>query len=84
MKKPGSLTGIIHLPDARLNFHFTFGNDPEEMTELKGEEARMIGHILNQALKLSPELQELMVSFAEYIKSAAEKAKDGNGQGSSD
>ena len=82
MSRPQSLTGVIHLPDAKLSFHLSFGNDQKGPTEIKGEEAKMIGHILNQTLKQSPELQELMVSFADYLKSAAEKAQKTGGQGS--
>ena len=81
MTKPKSLTGTIHLPDARLNFHLSFDNNQKGKIELKGEEAKMIGHILNQALKLSPGLQELMVNFADYLKEAAEKAQEGDGDG---
>lgn len=86
MKQFKSLTGVIHLgvvqlPDVRLNFHLNFGNGKEESIELKGEESKMIGNILNQALRLSPEWQELLINFADYLKSAMEKAQQGNGDG---
>jgi len=84
MRQPKSLTGVISLPDARLNFHLTFGDETKDTLEISGEETKIIGNILNQALRLSPEVQELLVKFADYIKDAAEKVRagDGDGQGS--
>ena len=80
MKRPGSLTGSIHLPDVQLNFHLSFGNDHKEVAEIKGEEAKIIGNVLNQALRFSPELQEVMSNFADYLESAVGKAREGGGQ----
>lgn len=81
MKKTQSVTGVLHLPDARLTFHVNFGDDQNIAIDLKGAESQMIGHILNQALRLSPDLQELLVTFADYLKAAAEKARHGEGDG---
>ena len=71
MKIPKSLTATIHLPDVRLNLHLSF--DGKEGAVLTGDEAKKIGRILDSALELSPELQELMLGFAEYIRRTTEK-----------
>jgi len=80
MKRPGSLTGVIHLPDVQMNFHMSFGDDHKEVVEIKGEEAKIICNVLNQALRFSPELQEVMSNFADYLESSVEKAREGDGQ----
>ena len=69
-----TLTGVIHLPDVRLNFNLYFGGETGEK-ETPGEESKLLGRIFEQAVALSPELQELMVDFAEFIKGVTEKAK---------
>ena len=71
---PKSLTGTIHLPDARLNFHLIFG-EGETKDQPEGEEAKLMGKILNQAVELSPELQELLVSFADHIHKVNNKGQ---------
>ncbi len=71
---PKSLTGVINLPDVRLNFHLSFDGE-KGGTEPRGEESKLLGRIFEQAVVLSPELQELMIDFAEFIKGVTEKAK---------
>ena len=63
-----SITGVIHLPDVRINFHLGFGEtEPQD-----GELAKM-GNILEKAEKLSPEFQELLGKFADFLKSEETK-----------
>lgn len=71
---PKSLTGTIHLPDVRLNFHLNFAVK-EGATDLEGEEAELLNSIFEQCITLSPELQEILVNFADHIKKAAEKTR---------
>ena len=70
MKIPKSLTATIHLPDARMDIHLSF--DGNEGAVLTGDEAKKIGRILNSALDLSPELQELVIGFADYVRRTTE------------
>ena len=69
---PKSLTGVIHLPDVRLNFHVNFAGKKGE-TDPQGEEAELLNSIFEQCISASPELQEILVNFADHIKKAAEK-----------
>lgn len=66
--KPKSVTGVIHLPKARLNFYLSF--DDKESAETVGQEAEMIGRILEKAVDLSPRLREILGEFAEQLKQA--------------
>lgn len=76
-----SVTGVLRLPELRLNFYLSF-----EETEPKGEDtekigrddAEKIGKIMNQAFGLSPEMTELLVKFAEFLEKHVEKP---SGQG---
>lgn len=77
MKNPKSLTGTIHLPDARLSFHLSFdGKGVEDDSE--GDETRLLGSILDQAINLPPEMQELLIKFADYIREVVEKCGQGH------
>ena len=67
MTRPKFLTGVIHLPNARLNFDLSFdGKEPEPCCV--GQEAKMIGRILEKTVDLSPELQAIIIDFAEHLK----------------
>ncbi len=80
---PKSLSGVIHLPDARLNFHLSFEGQDGEKGEAKaapvGGEAKALGRILDQAVTSSPEVQELLIHFADYIKRTAKEKSEGQG-----
>lgn len=69
MNLPKSLTGSIHLPDARMTFYLSFDQNGEKpaSTAPEGDEAKIIGRILDKAMGASPELRDLLVSFADYI-----------------
>jgi len=68
-----SVTGVLHLPEFRLNFYLSFNE-----TEPKGEDAKKIGSIMDQASDLSPEMQEVLIKFADFLEKHAEKP---SGQG---
>lgn len=67
MTRPKSLTGVIQLPNARLNFHLSFDGKETEPCCV-GQEAKMMGRILEKTLELSPELQDIIIDFAEHLK----------------
>jgi len=69
MLNPKSVTGVLRLPDVLLNFYLTFGEDGKrKKTGKKDEGVELIGKILGQADKLAPEMQELLVKFAEFLE----------------
>lgn len=67
MATPKSLTGVIRLPDAHLHFYLSF-DEKAPKTGVEGGELKSIGRILMQAEKLSPEMQEVLVKFAEFLE----------------
>ncbi len=81
MRRLKSLTGVLHMPEIKVNFHLSFDerepkgeeakNTGEE--EPKGEDAKKIGTILDQFSNLSPEIQEVIIEFAEFLEKKAEK-----------
>ncbi len=77
MNKPKSLTGTIRLPDASLNFHLSFDGKGGK-TEPVDNSAETLGSILEKAVELSPEMQELLIKFADYIRKVAEKGNGGH------
>ena len=74
--RPKSLTGVIHLPNVRLNFFLSF-DDKGTKAGVGGQEAEMIGRILEKAVDLSPELRDILDEFAEQLKKAT---RDPTGQ----
>ncbi len=79
MNKPRSLTGVIRLPDASLNFHLSFdGKGGKTEAVGVGNPAETLGSILEKAIDLSPEIQELLITFADYIRKVAEKGNGGH------
>lgn len=65
-----SLTGVVNLPDARLNFHLSFNGEEPQSGEKREKKT---GSIMDEASKLPLDLQELLVDFAEYLAKKAEK-----------
>ena len=63
-----SVTGVLQMPECRLNFYLSF-----DETEPKGEDAKKIGRIMDQASDLSPEMQEVLIKFADFLEKHAEK-----------
>ncbi len=86
MRRLKSLTGVLQMPEIKVNFYLSFdGREPEgeeepkgeeaENTseeEPKGEEAEKIGRVLDQFSNLSPKMQEIIVEFAEYLEKKQE------------
>ena len=67
MIKPKTLTGVIRLPDTSVHFYMSFGENGTK-TELGSDEAKGIGRMMSQAEKLPPEMQEILVKFAEFLE----------------
>jgi hypothetical protein len=63
MAKVKSLGGVLSLPECKLNFYLRFDD-----SEPPSDEAERITKILDQVSNLSPELQETIVDFAEYLE----------------
>jgi len=62
MSQLRSLTGVI-MPDGSIKFHLSFiEKEPKE------NELQRISGIIDNAQDLSPEMQEIMVEFAEYLQ----------------
>lgn len=68
MSELRSVTGVLQLPDCRLNFYLSF-----DRTGPKGETAKKIGKIMDQASELSPEMKEVLIKFADFLEKHAEK-----------
>ena len=68
MRRLKSLTGVLRMPEIKVNFHLSFDEQEPE-----GEEAKKIGRVLDQFSNLSPEMQEVIVEFAEFLEKKAEK-----------
>jgi len=67
--RPKSLTGTIHLPNARCNFHFIF--DAQESGE--EESGGKVGRIMDKASEVPVDLQEILADFAEFLAEKIEK-----------
>ncbi len=86
MRRLKSLTGVLHMPEIKVNFYLSFDGQEAEGKEAKntgeeepeGEEARKMGRVLDQFSNLSPEMQEVIIEFAEFLEKKAEKP-DGQG-----
>ena len=81
MRRLKSLTGVLHMPEIKVNFHLSFDEQMPEGEDAKntgeeepeGEEAKKIGRVLDQFSNLSPEMQEVIVEFAEFLEKKGEK-----------
>jgi len=63
MESPRTLTAVIRV---RFNYKEEEEKKKEEASASEGE-LELINHILEQASQLSPEHQELLAKFAEYL-----------------
>ena len=68
IQSPKSLTATIH-----VRFHY---RDPESEPVTEGE-TQIIDKLLSHAGDLAPELQELLIKFASYLR---EQSGNGNNQ----
>lgn len=59
IQSPKSLTATIH-----IRFHYA---EPETSPVTEGE-AAMVGRLLEQTADLDPDLQEVMIKFANFLK----------------
>ena len=68
--EPKSLTAVVH-----VKFHY----GDSECKPVGEREIEMIGQLLQKASGLEPELQELLIKFAEFINQGGKK-EDGQSQ----
>ena len=81
MRSLKSLTGVLHMPEIKVNFYLSFAEQEPEGKEAKntgeeepeGEEAKKIGRVLDQFSNLSPEIQEVIIEFAEFLEKKEKK-----------
>lgn len=64
MKTPKSLTATIH-----VQFHY----DEEEPKQASESEVELVNKILDRTSELEPDLQEIILKFADYLSSLGEK-----------
>ena len=63
VEKPKSLTAVVH-----LNFKY----DESESKKISETEIEMLNRVLDQASDLTPDMQEVLVKFAEYMNKLQE------------
>lgn len=66
IKYPKSLTATIHI---------VFHEDGSQVREIKSSQVELISRILNQAFGLDPEMQELLVKFARFLRECDKEKK---------
>lgn len=79
MEMPKSLTAVVHLPDVKLHLYLSF-ESKEPITIGEGVDAKLMGRILDKASGLPPELQEMLVGFADHIMKTLSKPDNGDRQ----
>ena len=72
MKSPKSLTALVHV---RFNYEELLTKPPSK------SEIEILAGLLDHASELDPNLQELLVKFADYVKKTAEKTGVGQNPG---
>lgn len=63
-----SLTATIHLPDVNVHLFAQFEQKCGKTKQVEDNEIELLSRILDQASEASPELQEIILKFADYIK----------------
>ena len=66
VESPKSLTAVVH-----VNFHY---QEPQVKPVGEGE-IEILSRILNQASGLSPEMQEVLVKFADHLGNLKDRAE---------
>ncbi|MBA7571320.1 hypothetical protein ES708_13079 [subsurface metagenome] len=69
IQAPKSLTAVVH-----VKFHYE-GAEPKPVSE---RDVEMVSQILDKASGLKPELQELLVKFADHLNQVKESEERGN------
>jgi len=67
MESPKSLTAVVH-----VRFHYNQAGEPPRQGEIE-----VMGKLLDKASDMDPELQELLVKFADWVGKSARS----NGEG---
>jgi len=63
---PKSLTAVVHV---RFNYQESAAKTPDS------EEIEILSNIVDQASNLSPEMQEIVVKFADYLGKLTNRAE---------
>jgi len=66
LEKPKSLTAVVHV-------NFKYGES--ESKKINENEIEILNRVLDKASELTPDMQEILVKFAEYMNKL--KKKDG-------
>lgn len=66
IETPKSLTAIVHV---KFNYQESAAKAPD------AREIEILSRILNQSSELSPDMQEIMVKFADYLSSLTNGAE---------
>ena len=66
IETPKSLTAIVHV---RFNYQEPEAKAPDR------KEVEILSRILDQSSNLSPEMQEIMVKFADYLGTSTARAE---------
>lgn len=66
IEKPKSLTAVVH-----VNFKY----DESESKKISEPEIEILNRILDQASDLTPDMQEVLVKFAEYMNKLQEQGR---------
>jgi len=67
MELPKSLTAVVH-----VRFHY----QEEETRPATASQIEMLDSLMNKASGLSPNMQEILVKFASYVRETAKKGGD--------
>ncbi|MBU0847369.1 hypothetical protein KKH23_09325 [Patescibacteria group bacterium] len=62
MKSPKSLTAVVH-----VKFHYEDGEGKGGIKSVSDRDIEVISRVLDRAAGLEPELQEVLVKFADYL-----------------
>lgn len=66
IEKPKSLTAVVHV-------NFNYGES--ESKKISESEIEILNRILDQAHDLTPDMQEVLVKFAEYMNKLQEQGR---------
>lgn len=63
-----SLTATIHLPDVNVHLFAQFEQKGERPKPVGDSEIELLSKILDQASEAPPDLQAILLKFADYVK----------------
>ena len=66
IEKPKSLTAVVH-----VNFKY----DESESKKISEPEIEILNRVLDQASDLTPDMQEVLIKFAQYMNKLQEQGR---------